>query len=103
FPTPAWNDIVDPCLNRTSPVRRRKYPGGRRMKAMLEHLIDNLLDARAAALKGKQSALEACIARSFVEAEDHRRANLGDFQELGGSSARTDEIERPARAPSVGA
>jgi uncharacterized membrane protein len=96
FPTPAWDDIVDLALTELRQFGARSIQVARRMKAMLEHLIDNLPEARAAALKRELSALEAGIARSFVDAEDRRRANLGDFQGLGGSSARADEIERPA-------
>lgn len=96
FPTPAWDDIVDLALTELRQFGAASIQVSRRMKAMLEHLIDNLPEARTAALKRELSALEASIARSFVDAEDRRRANLGDFQGLGGSSARIDEIERPA-------
>ena len=34
--------------------------------------------------------LEKSVARSFADPEDRRRANIGDFQGLGGSSSRKD-------------
>ena len=62
----------------------------RRLRAMLEHLIDRLLPPRAAALARELDLLERSVERCFTEAEDRRRANTGDFQGLGGSSLRTD-------------
>jgi len=43
-------------------------------------------------LRRELAALENSVARSFVEEDDRRRANLADFQGLGGSSSRRDEI-----------
>ncbi|MBS0517783.1 MAG: DUF2254 domain-containing protein [Proteobacteria bacterium] len=92
FPTPAWDDIVDLAL-----TELRQFGGGsiqvaRRTKAMLEHLIATLPPARTAALRRELVTLESGIARNFAEPDDRRRANFADFQGLGGSSARSDEL-----------
>ena len=62
----------------------------RRLRAMLEHLIDRLPPVRTAALRQELDLLEKSVARSFADSEDRRRANIVDFQGLGGSSSRKD-------------
>ena len=90
FPTPGWEDIVDLALTELRHFGAASIQVARRTKAMLEHLIDNLPAARAGALRRELTALESSIARTFVESEDRRRANFGDFQGLGGASARRE-------------
>jgi uncharacterized membrane protein len=91
YPTPAWEDIVDLALTEIRHFGSGSIQVVRRMKAMIEHLIDKLPAARASALQRELAALENGIARSFVEADDRRRAHFGDLQGLGGSSARTED------------
>ncbi len=57
---------------------------------MLEHLVDRLPPARAAALERELDLLARNVERCFAEVDDRRRANIGDFQGLGGSSLRKD-------------
>lgn len=92
FPTPAWDDIVDLALTELRQFGATSIQVARRMKAMLEHLIDNLPEQRRDTLRKELVALESSILRSFPDAEDRRRATIGDFQGLGGSSSRADEI-----------
>lgn len=92
FPTPSWDDIVDLACTELRHFGASSIQVARRAKAMLEHLIDNLPDSRVGPLRRELAALESSIARSFVELDDRRRANFGDFQGLGGSSSRSDEI-----------
>ena len=94
FPTPGWEDIVDLALTELRHFGAASIQVARRTKAMLEHLIDNLPAARADALRRELTALESSIARTFVESEDRRRANFGDFQGLGGASARREHYYR---------
>ena len=91
FPTPAWDDIVGLALTELRHYGANSIQVARRTKAMLEHLITALPQARAGALRRELAALENSVARSFVEEDDRRRANLADFQGLGGSSSRRDE------------
>jgi hypothetical protein len=55
---------------------------------MLEHLTSRLPEARLPPLRAELELLQRSNARSFAEAEDERRANVADFQGLGGSSNR---------------
>ena len=82
FPTPAWNDIVDLALTELRRFGAARIQVGRRMKAMLERLIDNLRKREPA--------------RNVVDAEDRRRANWATFRNLAARRRRTDEIDRPA-------
>lgn len=91
YPTPTWEDIVDLALTELRHFGASSIQVARRTRAMLEHLIDNLPAPRATALRRELTALEGSVARTFVEAEDRRRANFGDFQGLGGAAARTDD------------
>jgi uncharacterized membrane protein len=61
---------------------------GRRLRAMLEHLIEVLPDARRQPLDQELTMLGAAINRSFDDDEDRRRARVADFQGMGGSDAR---------------
>jgi uncharacterized membrane protein len=90
FPTPDWEDIVDLALTETRQYGASSIQVARRLRAMLEHLIDRLPQARTAALRRELELLEKSVVRSFLDAEDRRRANIGDFQGLGGSSLRGD-------------
>jgi uncharacterized membrane protein len=92
FPTPAWEDIVDLALTELRQYGATSIQVARRMKAMLEHLIDRLPAERTSTLRRELAVLASSIARSFPDADDQRRANFGDLQGLGGSSSRTDDV-----------
>ncbi len=90
FPTPDWEDIVGLAVTEIRQYGANSIQVARRLRAMLEHLVDRLPQARIAALRRELDLLEESVARSFPDAEDRRRANVGDFQGLGGSSSRED-------------
>jgi|EndMetStandDraft_8_1072994.scaffolds.fasta_scaffold67051_2 uncharacterized membrane protein len=90
FPTPNWDDIVDLAVTEVRQYGASSTQVARRLRAMLEHLIDRLPEARRGTLRVELDLLERAVTRHFVEPEDRRRANIGDFQGLGGSSVRTD-------------
>jgi uncharacterized membrane protein len=90
FPTPNWDDIVDLAVTEVRQYGASSTQVARRLRAMLEHLIDRLPDVRHRTLRLELDLLERAVARNFAEPEDRRRANIGDFQGLGGSSVRTD-------------
>jgi uncharacterized membrane protein len=90
FPTPDWENIVDLALTEIRQYGATSIQVARRLRAMLEHLIDRLPQARTAALRRELDLLEKSVARSFADPEDRRRANIGDLQGLGSSSSRKD-------------
>jgi uncharacterized membrane protein len=90
FPTPNWEDIVDLAVTEIRQYGATSVQVTRRLRAMLEHLIERLPEARLPPLRRELALLEKGVARSFPDAEDQRRANTPDFQGLGGSSNRVD-------------
>jgi uncharacterized membrane protein len=90
YPTPDWVDIVDLAVTEIRQYGATSIQVARRLRAMLEHLIDRLPEPRLRPLRAELDLLERSNARNFAEAEDKRRANIADFQGLGGSSNRVD-------------
>ena len=90
FPTPGWSDIVELAVTEVRQYGASSTQVARRLRAMLEHLIDRLPPPRTQALQRELALLEDTVARNFPEIDDRRRANTGDFQGLGGSSTRSD-------------
>lgn len=90
FPTPGWTDIVDLAVTEIRQYGASSTQVARRLRAMLEHLIDRLPAPRALVLERELATLQQTVARSFPEMDDRRRANIGDVQGLGGSSTRSD-------------
>ena len=90
FPTPNWTDIVELAVTEVRQYGASSTQVARRLRAMLEHLVERLPAERAPALRNELGLLERTVARSFVEDEDRRRAGIGDLQGLGGSSTRSD-------------
>ena len=88
FPTPGWKEIVALAATEVRQYGATSTQVARRLRAMLEHLIDRLPPARSQVLQSELALLEQTVARNFPEPEDRRRANTADVQGLGGSSAR---------------
>lgn len=93
FPTPDWEDIVGLAVTEIRQYGSTSIQVARRLRAVLEHLIERLPQVRAVALRRELELLEKSVTRSFPDAEDRRRANIGDVQGLGGSSSRQDATE----------
>jgi uncharacterized membrane protein len=88
YATPAWSDYV---LMAVSEIRQ--YGGAslqvdRRLRALLDHLIEALPEARRPPLLEELRLLESCVSRGFSDAEDSRRAKVDDYQGLGGRALR---------------
>ncbi len=90
FPTPNWTEIVELGVTEIRQYGASSTQVARRLRAMLEHLIDRLPEERAPALREELALLEHAIARGFADGEDRRRASIGDLQGLGGSATRSD-------------
>jgi uncharacterized membrane protein len=87
YRTPDWEDFV---LLAVSEVRQ--YGGGsiqvdRRLRAMLDHLIRALPEARQPSLQKELHLLHSAVERGFSDVEDRERAEVGDYQGIGGSES----------------
>lgn len=87
YGTPDWPDYVVLAVSEI-----RQYGGGslqidRRLRAMLEHLIRELPEARRPPLEQELSMLGSAVEREFRDEEDRRRAGVADYQGVGGSDS----------------
>lgn len=85
YRTPDWEDFV---LLAISEVRH--YGGGsiqvaRRLRAMLDHLIRVLPEARQGPLRKELHLLHCAVERGFPDEEDRCLAGKGDYQGVGGT------------------
>ena len=88
YGTPVWSDYV---LIAVSEIRH--YGGGslqvdRRLRALLNHLVETLPEARQPPLLEELRLLESSVQRGFADAEESRRAQIDDLQGLGGRAHR---------------
>ena len=86
--TPQWEDFVALAVTEVRLFGAASIQVPRRLRAMLEHLIAVLPEARAPALRQELALLESAVERDYRDAEDRRRAQTGDRQGIGGSSSR---------------
>lgn len=90
FPTPNWAEIVELAVTEVRQYGASSMQVARRLRAMLEHLVDRLPAERGPVLQSELVLLEQTVNRSFPEEQDRRRAAAADLQGLGGSSIRAD-------------
>jgi uncharacterized membrane protein len=88
YGTPDWSDFVMLAVSEVRQFGASSIQVGRRLRAMLEHLIEVLPDTRRQPLDQELTLLGAAINRSFDDEEDRRRAGIADFQGIGGSDSR---------------
>jgi uncharacterized membrane protein len=96
YVTPQWEDFVMLAVGEIRHFGVSSLQVARRLKSVLEHLIVVLPEVRAPALRRELALLRSAVEHEYLEAEDRRRAEIGDPQGLGGSSLRStpprDEI-----------
>jgi hypothetical protein len=59
----------------------------RRLRAMLDHLVRVLPEARHPPLQRELHSLHKTVERGFPDEEDRDRAAVGDYQGMGGSES----------------
>lgn len=87
YQTPNWEDFVQLAVTEI-----RHFGGGsiqiaRRLRAMLENLIQVLPEPRRPALEQELSLLQKTADRSFPEPGDRAMADVSDVQGVGGTHA----------------
>lgn len=88
YVTPAWSDYV---LMAVSEIRQ--YGAGslqvdRRLRALLNHLTEELPDERRPPLREELRLLDCSVQRGFRDEEDTKRAGVDDYQGVGGNTLR---------------
>lgn len=83
FRTPAWEDYVQLAVTEVRHFGGESIQVVRRLRAMLEDLIQVLPASRAEALRLQQRLLQRSAERFFPEPEDRAMAEVSDFQGVG--------------------
>ena len=84
--TPNWEDFVHLALTEIRFCGAQNMQIVRRLRAMIENLIDTLSKHRHPTLQEQLTLLDREVDRWFIYAEDHALALVGDTQGLGGAS-----------------
>jgi uncharacterized membrane protein len=85
YRTPDWNDVVSLAIIEIRQFGKDSIQIARRMRAMLETLIETLPPQRAAPLRAELAILVRGVERDFREPEDRARAAAGDSVGMGES------------------
>jgi uncharacterized membrane protein len=84
--TPNWEDFVHLALTEIRLCGAQNMQIVRRLRAMIENLIETLSKHRHPALQAQLTLLDREVDRSFVFVEDRALALVADTQGLGGAS-----------------
>ena len=85
YRTPNWEDFVRLGTTEIRQYGDESIQVQRRLRAMLENLIDTLPERRATVLQKELALLTTSSKRSFPDLEDQNLAEAGDLQGIGGS------------------
>jgi uncharacterized membrane protein len=89
YRTPGWDDFVNLAVTEIRQFGAQSIQVNRRLRAMLESLIQILPPARDKALRQALDVLKRSTARSFLEPEDRAMAAISDSQGMGGRAGET--------------
>jgi uncharacterized membrane protein len=85
YSTPNWEDFVHLATTEIRLYGRDSIQIMRRLRAMLENLIDSLPAMRESMLREELELLDGTVRRTFPDRDDQELAQTADFQGLGGS------------------
>jgi uncharacterized membrane protein len=83
YRTPDWEDFVQLAVTEIRLFGGSSIQIARRLRAMLENLIQSVPEERAARLRQELDLLQRSSKRFFTEPEDQALANVSDFQGVG--------------------
>jgi uncharacterized membrane protein len=84
YRTPDWEEFVHLAVTEIRQFGATSIQVARRLRAMLENLIQTLPAERAVLLQEELTLLHRFVKRSFLEPEDRALADVGDSQGVGG-------------------
>lgn len=87
YPTPQWEDFVALAVSEIRLFGAGSIQVARRLRAMLEHLAGALPEPRIPPLREELVMLQHAVERAYPEEKDRKRAETGDVQGIGHSSA----------------
>src|SRR5262245_60116791 len=86
YRTPDWEDFVQLALTEIRQFGGSSMQIVRRLRFMLENLLDTLPESRSILIRQELSLLQRTVERVFIEAEERALAAVGDSQGMGGTS-----------------
>jgi uncharacterized membrane protein len=86
FRTPNWEDFVHLAFTEIRQCGAQNMQIARRLRAMIENLIQTLPKHRHSALQRELQLLDRDVEKYFPYPEDLALARIGDPQGLGGAS-----------------
>jgi uncharacterized membrane protein len=95
YRTPDWEDFVYLAVTEIRHFGCDSIQIARRLRAMLENLIQTLPETRARLLREEITLLERSTARSFAEPEDRALAEISDVQGVGGRREKNNQRKSP--------
>jgi uncharacterized membrane protein len=98
-PTPNWEDFVPLALTEIRLVGANSLQVVRRLRAVLEHLIEILPASRVPILRDELALLDEAVSKHYPAAGDRRLAMVADRQGLGGSATLNRESIAAERNP----
>jgi uncharacterized membrane protein len=84
YRTPDWADFVHLAVTEIRQFGSASIQVARRLRAMIENLIESLPEERAPLLRTELTMLHRSSERSFPEPEDRALADVSDLQGVGG-------------------
>jgi uncharacterized membrane protein len=91
FRTPNWDDFVDMAFSEIRKCGSNNLQIVRRMRAMIENLVQTLPLNRREALLRQLSLLDREVERVFTYPEELALARVADAQGLGGHSGKVTQ------------
>jgi uncharacterized membrane protein len=85
YRTPDWADFVHLAVTEIRHFGSPSIQVARRLRAMIENLIECLPEERAALLRAELAKIHRSSERSFLEPEDRALADISDLQGVGGN------------------
>jgi uncharacterized membrane protein len=99
YRTPDWEDFVRLAVTEIRQFGGASIQIARRLRAMLENLIQILPEERVPLLRQELNLLHRSAARFFTEPEDRALAEVSDSQGVGGKRERTSADLQVKEAP----
>jgi uncharacterized membrane protein len=96
YRTPEWEDFVTLAVTEIRQFGGASIQVARRLRAMLENLIQTLPESRTPRLRQELTMLHRSAERFFKEPEDQALAEVSDSQGVGGKHGR-GQPERPVK------
>jgi uncharacterized membrane protein len=98
YRTPDWGDFVKLAVTEIRLFGATSIQVARRLRAMLENLIQTLPGERTVLLRQELKLLNRTADRFFTDPDDRALAEISDFQGVGGKQGRS-EADRQVKEP----